>query len=147
MKKNRLAEIIEIIKEIPVSTQDELLSLLKKRGYDITQATVSRDIKVLRLIKTTDSAGSSRYDLPVVDAGQTEKFRTILRESVISVAVAGNIVVIRCYTGMANAAAAAVDSMELEHIVGTIAGDDTIFAAVDTVSEAHDLMKKLNALL
>ena len=149
MKTKRHADIIEIIRESPVATQEDLLLKLSERGYNVTQATVSRDIKELRLIKMQDARGNTHYSLPVnaTSAEQNEKFRTIFRESVIHVASAGNIVVIKCYNGMANAAAAAIDSMELKHVVGTIAGDDTIFAAVDTARDAEELMSLLNNLL
>jgi len=149
MKMTRLAAVSEIIKDTPVSTQEELLSLLRDRGYDVTQATVSRDIKALRLSKVTDASGRARYALPAQKASsdQLDKLRMIFKESVIGVATAGNIVVIKCYAGMGNAACAALDAMNLEHIVGTIAGDDTIFAAVDTVEYAFTLVGKLNQLL
>ena len=149
MKIKRHADIIEIIKSSPVTTQEDLLLKLAERGYSVTQATVSRDIKELRLVKMQDSRGSTRYAVPTnaTSAEQNEKFRTIFRESVIHVASAGNIVVIKCYNGMANAAAAALDSMNLRHVVGTIAGDDTIFAAVDTQHDANELVGLLNNLL
>lgn len=148
MKGTRREAIIEIIHAQPVTTQDELLHLLEAQGYTVTQATVSRDIKSLRLSKVTGADGSTRYAMPAVAAGEPlDKFRTIFRESVISVAVAGNIVVVKCYTGLGNAACAAIDAIGLDHVVGTIAGDDTIFAAVDTAEDAYKLRDSLNRLL
>lgn len=147
-KVNRLIAITELIKDKPVSTQEELLHMLREQGFHVTQATVSRDIRELRLSKVTDSEGNTRYAMPSVSDTENEgKFRTIFREAVISVATAGNIVVIKCYTGMGNAAGAALDWMDLEHIVGTIAGDDTIFCAVDSNESAQELLDKLNTLL
>lgn len=147
MKSARLKEISRLVSENEISTQEELLELLRERGYDVTQATVSRDIKELRLVKTTGTDGEQRYSAPGERREFTDRFRTIFRESVISVDVAGNLVVLRCYTGMGNAACAALDAMQLEHIVGTIAGDDTIFAAVDDGPTALELAGELSRLL
>jgi len=145
MRSNRLVKIYEIIKEFPITTQEELQRELKKHGFDVTQATVSRDMKELRLSKTLDANGVNRYTAP--SEGMTDelynKFSTIFRESVLSCASCGNLVIIKCYTGMGNAACAALDSMEIEGIVGTIAGDDTIFAAVDTEQRAKEVVKTL----
>ncbi|MEG0833236.1 MAG: arginine repressor [Oscillospiraceae bacterium] len=149
MKKQRLDLILNLVTEKSVTTQDELLCELKKHGFNVTQATISRDIKELRLSKITDKNGISRYYVAAKDDENefSDKFRTIFTESVISVAKAGNLVVLKCYTGMGNAACAALDSMRFTHIVGTIAGDDTIFAAVETQDDAHSLVDKLNVLL
>lgn len=147
-KVNRLISITELIRDYPVSTQEELLSKLHDIGYHVTQATVSRDIRELRLSKVTDNNGTTRYTLPSMSETENEdKFRTIFREAVITVATAGNIVVIKCYTGMGNAACAALDWMDMEHIVGTIAGDDTIFCAMDSADSAQDLVVTLTKLI
>ena len=149
MKKSRHADLIEIIESQKIQTQEELLQLLRQRGYDVTQATVSRDIKALRLIKLTDSEGSTRYSLPHTGTVPKEirRYHTILKETIYQVAPAGNLVVIRCYVGMANAAAAAFDALNFENVVGTIAGDDTIFVAINTPGNALDLQQKLEQLL
>lgn len=147
MKSARLREISRIINENVVCTQEDLLGLLRAAGIEVTQATVSRDIKELRLIKVTGSDGVQRYAAPDELPEFSDRFRTIFREAVISVATAGNLVVLRCHTGMGNAACAALDTMGLEHIVGTIAGDDTIFAAVDNPETALELARELSALL
>jgi len=149
MKKDRHSEIVDIILAMPVSTQEELLSILRSRGYTITQATVSRDIRALGLVKMTSAEGLSRYALPAsgTQPKYLQRYHTILREAVYGAAPAGNLVVIRCYVGMANAAAAAFDALNFEHVVGTIAGDDTIFVAVDSPGHAVGLVEKLTALL
>ena len=149
MRAQRLAKIIELIRDYPITTQDMLQQELKKHEFDVTQATVSRDIKELRLSKTLDSNGLYRYAAQR-DTATDElyaKFSTIFRESVISYVDCGNLIIIKCYNGMGNAACAALDSMKLDGIVGTIAGDDTIFAAVRTEQTAIELVKRLNEIM
>lgn len=149
MKSNRLRAISKLINDRAISTQEELLVYLRAQGFDVTQATVSRDIKALRLIKVTDRSGTTRYAEPNTNGREehSNKFKTIFRESVISVRTAGNLVVLKCYTGMGNAACAALDSMGFEHIIGTIAGDDTIFCAVESPSDGKEVVKILNTMI
>lgn len=148
MKQKRHAKIFELIREHSIGTQDELQSLLKKSGFNITQATVSRDIKELRLSKTLDANGNYLYRIPHSSLGsEDEKLTSIFRQSVLSIASCGNLVVIKCLTGMGNAACAALDAMDMREIVGTIAGDDTIFTAVHGEDEAVALRDRLNAIL
>ncbi len=128
MKSNRHTKIVELIAKYPITTQEELLEYLKAEGFDVTQSTVSRDIKKLRLSKSLDQNGKYRYQAPVTkqNAGNTS-FLSIVDSSVISVEYALNMVVVKTYAGMAQAVCAAIDSMEHNAIIGTIAGDDTIF--------------------
>ena len=148
MKKKRQAEILRIISSNEVETQEMLLNLLKQKGYDVTQATVSRDIKELRLVKQMDKNGVYRY---VEGKSETDeylsKFTTIFSHSVVSSDYAGNMVVIKCHVGMANAACAAFDNMEWEGLVGTIAGDDTIFALCRTEATAHELKESIDRIV
>lgn len=131
MKNNRQKQILQIITDHDVETQEELIARLKAGGFKATQATVSRDIKELKLIKISTDRGHYKYAPSVTDDSKPNaKFHTILRETVISVKRAGNLVVVKTYNGMAMAAAAAVDSLQMNCIYGTIAGDDTIFVAV-----------------
>ena len=149
MKTSRLRAISKLISEKPISTQEELLTYLRDEGYNVTQATVSRDIKELRLIKITAPNGTTRYASPK-ETGMEEhssKYNTIFRESVITVKTAGNLVILKCYTGMGNAACAALDAMNFEHIVGTVAGDDTIFAAMESPQDAREMQRILNGLM
>ena len=145
MKKKRHELILRLITENAVTTQDELLELLKKNGYNVTQATVSRDIKELKLIKTPVKNGRSKYS--VGSSGSDDdsaKFYSIFSQSVISVAAAG---AIKCFSGTANAAAAAVDAMKLEKVVATLAGDDTIFVLCHSDSEAREFTLQIKAML
>ena len=141
MKKKRHELILRLITENAVTTQDELLELLKKNGYNVTQATVSRDIKELKLIKTPVKNGRSKYS--VGSSGSDDdsaKFYSIFSQSVISVAAAGNICAIKCFSGTANA-------MKLEKVVATLAGDDTIFVLCHSDSEAREFTLQIKAML
>ena len=127
MKSTRQLEILSIIQSMDVETQEQLLEQLKLRGFAATQATISRDIKQLRLVKELSSGGSYRY-VPT-DRKNTEnassRLRNIFREGVTSVDVAQNLVVVKTMPGLASAACSALDSMEISGMVGTLAGDDT----------------------
>ncbi len=137
MKKNRHSLILELIKEFDVGTQEELLLLLREKGYDVTQATVSRDIKELRLLKTLDKNGVYKYTTEKAkDTGYTGMLSNLFAGSLLNVDYAGNICVIKCSPGLANAACAAIDNMNVPEVVGTIAGDDTIFMLCRTEDEA-----------
>lgn len=143
MKKNRHEAILRIIEKNNVSTQTDLLNLLNAEGFETTQATISRDIKDLRLVKKPDAMGRSVYTVDTINKAElSDKYKSVFKHSVISVDFALNTVVIRCYTGMANAACAALDAMEWNDMVGSLAGDDTIFVVCRTV-EAAENMKEL----
>ena len=148
MKKRRHAKILEIISSNDIETQEKLQSMLLSSGYEVTQATISRDIKELRLVKELSSNG--RY---VYSTGQknndsiTKRTGGIFNESIIRIDYALNTVVIKCFTGMANAACATIDSMNLDEIVGTIAGDDTIFILCRSEETAKIFTSKLRNIL
>ena len=128
MKKNRQQAILQLIEQEDVSTQEELMRALNAQGFTVTQATVSRDITALKLVKVPLAQGKYKYAPAKSDSSETsDKFNAILKNSCRSVDYAGNIVAVKCYSGMANAACAAVDALIEERIVGTIAGDDTFF--------------------
>lgn len=151
MKKRRLAKILEIIKNNKVETQEELQNYLKDAGFDVTQATISRDIKELRLVKELSDEGRYIYSTGTKNLNEESSFRTggIFRESIISVDYSSNIVCIKCFSGMAGAACAAIDSMKWSGVLGTIAGDDTIFVLCKNDNSARvftvNLEKTLNA--
>ncbi len=148
MKKKRHEAIIRLIEQHCLSTQTDLLEMLRAEGFDTTQATISRDIKDLRLIKKVDELGRSRYAVDTGDSGELlGKYRSIFAHSVISADYAGNTIVVRCYTGMAQAACAALDSMHWEGLVGTLAGDDTIFALCRTPEHACKMKDAIAELI
>lgn len=127
MKTTRHNKILEVINKYPITTQEELIEHLRADGYDVTQSTVSRDIKQLRLTKTLLADGKYRYQAsPVTEKGAKNSFESIFSSSVVSIENAGNIVVIKTFSGMAQAACAALDMMSFDMIIGTLAGEDTI---------------------
>ncbi len=149
MKSNRHAQILQLIKSSDIETQEELTLRLKEKGLDTTQATVSRDVKELKLIKVAGDNGKYKYAVKNTDSEikVSAKFRTILEETVIRIDVSTSIAVIKTFPGMAQAAASAIDNMNWEEIVGTIAGDDTIFIALKTADDAVLLCNKVKELL
>lgn len=143
MKKERHIKILSLIEKNAIDTQEELMNKLRESGFEVTQATVSRDIKELRLVKILSEGGGYRYAAPdKEESGMENKYRAILKQSVRDVDSAGNIVVVKCYNGMANAACAAVDSIHTAGIVGTLAGDDTIFVLLKTEEAALQFAKE-----
>ena len=144
MKTKRHDAILEIIKEKDISTQEELQRELSLRGYEVTQATVSRDIRRLRLVKRQADDGRNIYTASAKkDEAGLEKFVRVLKDSVRSVEAAQNILVIKTESGMAMAAAAAIDSLPISNVVGCIAGDDTIMAVLKTNEAAENARNRL----
>ncbi len=128
MKSQRQAKILEIISTKNVETQEQLLEALQKEGFRGTQATISRDIKELRIVKELTSLGTYRYSASAneIDSSFTSRLNTIFRECVVKFDYAQNIIVIRTLPGLASAAGSAIDAMNMNSIVGTLAGDDTV---------------------
>ncbi len=148
MKKKRLELILKTIDCRDISTQDELLIALREHGLDVTQATVSRDIKELGLIKSMGTNGKYRYTAPKsTDNDTVRSFHNIIAPSVLWVDSALNTVVIKCYAGMAQAVCAAIDTMELNGVVGTLAGDDTIFALCRSEELAVELVHSIRDMI
>ena len=150
MKNLRQAEILNIVQSVDIETQEQMLEELKARGISATQATISRDIKELRLVKVLTGKGAYRYALSERKGAATSdtRLRNIFKEGVISVDVAQNIVVVKTMPGLASAACSALDNMEIPGIVGSLAGDDTGIlimrdsaAAQSFNSEVHKLLK------
>jgi len=148
MKTNRQSKIIEIIQKNEVETQDELSALLEKDGFRVTQATVSRDIRELKLTKIPTASGRQKYAV-ITDAPEnlSKKYERVLREGFLSMDMAQNILVIKTVSGMASAVCAAIDAMKMREIVGSIAGDDTIMCAIRTVDDTYAVMKKIRRIM
>lgn len=147
MKYNRHAKILEIIDKNVIETQDELAEKLKEIGMDVTQATISRDIKDLRLIKVMTKDGRYRYASYAQNENTvSNKLLTIFSEAYVSSDYANNIVVVKTLAGMAQAAAAAIDSLKWPEIIGTIAGDDTIMLVCRAEKFAEDLVNKFSKM-
>ena len=148
MKVNRHAKIVELINKYQIETQDELAEYLNEAGFKVTQATVSRDIRDLKLTKVPAENGRQKYAvLQSTQNGMTEKYVRILRDGFSSMDMAQNILVLKTVSGMAMAVAAALDAMNWNEIIGCIAGDDTIMCAVRTVDDTILLMEKIKKLL
>lgn len=144
MKKIRHGKIVEIIQKYDVETQEELAGRLREAGFHVTQATVSRDIRELKLSKVPAAGGGQKYVfLAQEDEHRGDKYIRVLRDGFLSMDMAGNILVIKTVSGMAMAVAAALDELQFTEVVGCIAGDDTIFVAVRTVEDTKMLMEKL----
>ena len=148
MKVNRHAKIVELINKYQIETQDELAEYLNEAGFKVTQATVSRDIRDLKLTKVPAENGRQKYAvLQSTQNGMTEKYVRILQDGFSSMDMAQNSRVLKTVSGMAMAVAAALDAMNWNEIVGCIAGDDTIMCAVRTVDDTILLMEKIKKLL
>ena len=147
MKRERHAKIIELIGQYAIETQEELADKLNEAGFRVTQATVSRDIRELKLTKMT-IGGTQRYVVIQEHSRHMgDKYIGILREGFLSMDMAQNILVIKTVAGMAMAVGAALDALHWQEIVGCIAGDDTVFCAVRTVEDTPLLMDKLRKMM
>lgn len=148
MKKIRHRKIVEIIEKYDVETQEELAGYLKSAGFAVTQATVSRDIRELKLSKVPTGNGKQKYVvLKQDDSHMGDKYIRVLRDGFTSMDMAQNILVVRTVSGMAMAVAAALDALKFPEIVGCIAGDDTIMVAVRTTEENQALMEKIHIMI
>ena len=148
LKNSRQKRILEIIRSHNVQTQEELLLKLCESGYSVTQATVSRDINSLRLVKVPDGAGGYKYaESGLRSSASTSKFIAMFSDNVSSVSRGQNIVCLKCLTGMAQAVCASFDSLGRENIVGTLAGEDTIFVLCKTEKDAEALTEEMQKLL
>ena len=148
MKSRRQMAILEIIGQEEIDTQEGLAAALAARGIQVTQATVSRDIKELRLTKLPTQSGSYRYAAPqAADRTIGDRLHRMLQESLISAAVSENLVVIRTLSGSANVAAEALDSLGWPELLGTIAGDNTILAVARSAQDAPEVERRLRELM
>ncbi len=147
MKTLRQTKILELIKNNSIETQSDLLEMLRKDGFNVTQATVSRDIKEMRLIKVLDSSGTYKYAYDKVTNTEEMSNSYLFSTAVTSIDYAHNLVVIKTGVGMAQAVCAALDSIQRPGVMGSIAGDDTIFVATRTESASASLVADLKKLI
>lgn len=144
MKTRRQTKILELIKKYEIETQEDLSDYLEQEGYQVTQATVSRDIRELKLTKVSLTNGKQKYvALLETNEDLSKKYERIFRDGFISMDIAQNILVVRTVPGMAMAVAAALDALQLHEVVGTIAGDDTIMCAARSTEDAISVIDKL----
>ncbi len=148
MKKNRHDKIIELIARQEVETQEQLANLLREEGYDVTQATVSRDIRQMKLSKQVTEGGRQKYVYSTADSYvMQDKYVSVLKAGFVKMDLAQNILVIKTVSGMAMALATAIDAIEMPEVVGCIAGDDTIMVAIKTSEEAEEVMERFKEML
>ena len=148
MKVSRHAKIIELISRYDIETQEELAEYLNRAGFKVTQATVSRDIKELRLVKSLSSNGKYKYSTGRDNARDiSSKFYSLFGDSVIHVEAAGNLIVVKCMTGMAQAVCASMDTLHFPDFIGTLAGEDTILIVCKTNEIAQEKQQELQKLI
>ena len=147
MKLERHSKIVELIGKYDIETQEELAAYLQKEGFQVTQATVSRDIRELRLTKVQTGKGRQKYSLIHQQSPSDDKYIRILHDSFLSMDMAQNILVIRTVSGMAMAVGAAIDSLNFPEVVGCSAGDDTVMCAIRTLDDTIVLMDKIRKLI
>lgn len=146
MKAKRRAKIVELITKMDIETQEDLVVVLKENGYDVTQATASRDIRALKLTKVPAENGKHKYAIIKEVDGPSIKYVRILTEGLVSMEVAQNILVVKTITGMAMGVATALDALAIREILGCIAGDDTIICVLKSEEQAKEVKNKINIL-
>ncbi len=146
MKAKRRAKIVELITKMDIETQEDLVAVLKENGYDVTQATASRDIRALKLTKVPADNGKHKYAIIKEVDGPSVKYVRILTEGLVSMEVAQNILVVKTITGMAMGVATALDALAIREILGCIAGDDTVICVVKSEELAKEVKNKINIL-
>lgn len=148
MKVSRHEKIKELIQQYDIDTQEELASRLNEAGFKVTQATVSRDIRALKMMKVTGKDGKSRYViLQELPTEMGEKYTRVLHDALLTIDQGQNILVIRTVPGMAMGVAAALDALNWEEILGSIAGDDTVMCVARTLEEASSVAERLKSIL
>lgn len=147
MKLARRTKILELVSKYEIRTQEELIARLRVEGYDVTQATISRDIRKLNLIKTADGKGKIFYKPQGSGAGFSNTHLDILRSGFLSMDVAGNILVMKTVPGMAQGVGSSIDALGVDEILGCIAGDDTILVVIKSEDSARKIQHRLKAII
>ena len=148
MKTDRHKKILEVIDRYEVGTQEELAKILNDEGYNVTQATVSRDIRELNLTKVSINGGKQKYVLPhSKNMTINSKYIRVLKDGILSMTCAGNLLVVRTVAGMAMAVAAAIDAINMKEVAGCIAGDDTIMCAIREAHDTENVKKHLESFI
>ena len=148
MKRIRQEKLLELISKYEIDTQDELIERLRESGFEVTQATVSRDIRELNISKMTTGKGTYRYVLPKQTAPTSNmKFNSALIDALIHIDYACNIVVLKTHAGLANALAVGIEAMHLENILGCVAGDDTILLVSRSEEAAHKIADRFRDMI
>ncbi|MDR2609881.1 MAG: arginine repressor [Clostridiales Family XIII bacterium] len=148
MRYSRQNKIIELIESVDIDTQDRLSELLRESGFDVTQATISRDIKELQLVKTLTPSGRYKYaQAENMNHPITERFTKIVKETIQSVSSSGNIIIVKTLSGCASAAAEALDHLDYPHLLGSVAGDNTFFILIDDPENVPGLVARFREMI
>lgn len=147
MKSKRQQAILEMIEKYDIDTQEDLIRRLGEAGYTATQATISRDIRELKLVKTLAHNGAYKYTRPVRREAAAPKFNSALAGSVLRIDVAGNMIVIHSYPGMAQPIASCIDAIGHTEILGCVGGDDTVLAVIRDASRGEEICEKIRQLM
>ncbi len=148
MRHSRQSKILDLINTHEVETQEKLVDLLKKSGYKVTQATISRDIKDLQLVKIPSAKGGYKYSVGApAEQPAAARLVKIFKETIVSIAASGNIIVVKTLPGCANAAAEAIDTMNVPWVIGTLAGDNTVFAVIDDPANVPTMLGRFTEMM
>lgn len=148
MRYSRQNKILELIDKYEIETQDKLALLLREEGFEVTQATISRDIKELQLIKVLSGSGKYKYAVSRrADAPISERFVKIFKETILTFTYAKNLIIVKTLAGCGGAAGEAIDNIDIPHIVGTVAGDNTLLVVVDDDKNVPEILDSFNAML
>ncbi|MBQ6583192.1 MAG: arginine repressor [Mogibacterium sp.] len=148
MRHSRQNKILELINTKEIETQDQLMELLSEAGYTVTQATISRDIKDLQLFKVLSASGKYKYTVVKYDERPiSDRFIKIFRESTTSINSSGNIIVVKTLSGCGNAAAEGIDCLDIPHVIGSVAGDNTVMVVVDDAANSETVKQSLNNMI
>lgn len=148
MRISRQNKILELIEKNEIETQDKLVSMLRDFGYEVTQATISRDIKELQLVKTLSPTGKYKYSVSSAEGGPVpDRLTDIYRTTVRSIAKSGNIVLLKCISGCAAATGEALDSMGVPHVIGSVAGDNTLLLVIDDPDNSDEVVAFLEKMM
>lgn len=147
MRHSRQNKLLELIADHEISTQDELVQMLENAGYKVTQATISRDIKELNIIKVLSPTGKYKYSVSPSNAGVVNnRFLKIFKETILSMQSSGNLILVKTLSGCGNAAAEAIDSLGIDHMLGCVAGDNTILIVTESEEYTQDIIEQFNQL-
>lgn len=148
MRYSRQNKVLELISKYEIETQEKLCQLLKNSGYNVTQATVSRDIKELQLVKTLSPSGKYKYSVSTSNEGPiNDRFVKIFKETIINVASSGNIVLVKTLSGCGPAAGEAIDSLNIPYLIGSVAGDNTVLLVADDPGHVPEIVEKFENIL
>ena len=148
MRYSRQNKVLELISKYEIETQEKLCQLLKNSGYNVTQATVSREIKELQLVKTLSPSGKYKYSVSTSNEGPiNDRFVKIFKETIINVASSGNIVLVKTLSGCGPAAGEAIDSLNIPYLIGSVAGDNTVLLVADDPGHVPEIVEKFENIL